>query len=237
MQHVILLGRQKRNQDRVKTKYPTRLLRILHQDQALLNEIARLEPYILAELNVKAITYDTNEADYIELFARPNSPVLGKRLGNRFKQFKQLIDQLDSQSILKLQETRRLVLEGETFELDDILVFREARAGTNAVSNRYISIDLDTSLDPELIAEGLAREVVSRIQKSRKDEGLKVTDRINLQVWGAADILSAIASHRDHIERETLCQNLSVADAAIESGFDLPVDDLAFGLVLSKFED
>jgi isoleucyl-tRNA synthetase len=236
MQHVILLGRQKRNQDRVKTKYPTRLLRILHQDESLLNEIARLESYILAELNVKAISYDTNEADYIALFARPNSPVLGKRLGNRFKHFKQLIDQLDSQSILKLQETNRLELDGETFGLDDILVFREAKDGTNAVSNRYISIDLDTHLDPELIEEGLAREVVSRIQKSRKDEGLNVADRINLQVWGNDAILSAITNHRDYILRETLCQSLSVVEAPIEAGFDLPVDDLAFGLVLSKFE-
>jgi isoleucyl-tRNA synthetase len=237
MQHVILLGRQKRNQDRVKTKYPTRLLRILHQDESLLSEIARLESYISAELNVKTISYDTNEADYIELFARPNSPVLGKRLGNRFKHFKQLIDQLDSQSILKLQETNRLDLDGESFGLDDILVFREAKDGTNAVSNRYISIDLDTHLDPELIEEGLAREVVSRIQKSRKDDGLNVADRINLQVWGNDAILSAIANHRDYILRETLCQSLSVAEAPIEAGFDLPVDDLAFGLLLSKFED
>ncbi len=237
MQHVILLGRQKRNQDRVKTKYPTRLLRILHQDESLLNEIARLESYILAELNVKAISYDTNEADYIELFARPNSPVLGKRLGNRFKHFKQLIDQLDSQSILKLQETNRLELDGESFGLDDILVFREAKDGTNAVSNRYISIDLDTHLDPELIEEGLAREVVSRIQKSRKDDGLNVADRINLQVWGNDAILLAIANHQDYILRETLCQSLSVAEGPIEAGFDLPVDDLAFGLLLSKFED
>jgi len=116
-------------------------------------------------------------------------------------------------------------------------VFREAKDGTNAVSNRYISIDLDTHLDPELIEEGLAREVVSRIQKSRKDDGLNVADRINLQVWGNDAILSAIANHRDYILRETLCQSLSVAEAPIEAGFDLPVDDLAFGLLLSKFED
>ena len=236
MQNVILLGRQKRNQDRVKTKYPTRLLRILHQDESLLNEIARLQTYILAELNVKAISYDTNEADYIALFARPNSPVLGKRLGNRFKHFKQLIDQLDSQSILKFQETNSLELDGETFGLDDILVFREAKDGTNAVSNRFISIDFDTHLDPALIEEGLAREVVSRIQKSRKDDGLNVADRITLQIWGDDAILSAVASHRDYILRETLCQSLTVVEAAIEPGFDLPVDDLAFGLVLSKFE-
>ena len=83
----------------------------MHQDPALLTEISRLEPYIQSELNVKAVAYETNESDYISLFARPNSPILGKRLGGRFKNFKQAIDQLDSSELTELQDQGAITIE------------------------------------------------------------------------------------------------------------------------------
>ena len=233
MQNIILLGRQKRNQDRVKTKYPLKNLIILHQDPALLTEISRLEPYIQSELNVKAVAYETNESDYISLFARPNSPILGKRLGGRFKNFKQAIDQLDSSELTELQDQGAITIEDETFSVEDILIFREAKPGTNAVSNRFISIDLATDLDDELIAEGLAREVVSRIQKTRKEQGLEVTDRIVIEVSGDPAIQHAIDTHTAYIKRETLCEALTILDTASESMAPLSIDDHAFSLAIN----
>ncbi|MGB1755423.1 MAG: class I tRNA ligase family protein, partial [Pseudomonadales bacterium] len=233
MQNIILLGRQKRNQDRVKTKYPLQNLIILHQDPALLTEISRLEPYIQSELNVKTVQYETNESDYISLFARPNSPVLGKRLGGRFKAFKQAIDQLDSAQLIALQDQGSVTIDDETFSIDDILIFREAKPGTNAVSNRFISIDLATDLDDNLIAEGLAREVVSRIQKTRKELGLEVTDRILIDVHGDPAILQAIEAHSAYIKRETLCEVLVICDAPSPSMAELTIDDQAFSLSIN----
>ena len=234
MQHVILLGRQKRNQDKVKIKYPTKVLKVLHQDNALLSEISKLEGYILTELNVKSVRYETNESDYIDLFARPNSPVLGKRLGSRFKHFKQRIDALSSAEIQALQTEKSITLDDQTFSIDDILVFREARPGTDAVSNRFISIDLDTTLDDELIAEGLAREMISRIQKHRKDLGLQVVDRIHLSASGSNDLMAALDLHRAYVLKETLGLDLVITGAPSESSVSLPVDDHAFELLITK---
>ena len=81
MQNIILLGRQKREQVKIKTKIPLSQLTIIHESQNMLDEIARLEDYISSELNVKSIAYSTEEDKYITLFAKPNSPVLGKRSG------------------------------------------------------------------------------------------------------------------------------------------------------------
>ncbi|MAI55134.1 MAG: isoleucine--tRNA ligase [Gammaproteobacteria bacterium TMED95] len=234
MQHVILLGRQKRNQDKVKIKYPTKVLKVLHQDTALLSEISKLEGYILTELNVKSVRYETNESDYIDLFARPNSPVLGKRLGSRFKHFKQRIDALSSAEIQALQTEKSITLDDQTFSIDDVLVFREARPGTDAVSNRFISIDLDTTLDDELIAEGLAREMISRIQKHRKDLGLQVVDRIHLSASGSNDLMAALDLHRSYVLKETLGLDLVITAAPSESSVSLPVDDHAFELLITK---
>src|SRR5690606_34474358 len=192
MQNIILLGRQKRNQVKIKTKTPLARLTIIHQDQAMLDEIARLEDYIRSELNVKQVQYSQDESRYIRLYAKPNAPVLGKRLGKDFGRFRGLIEQLDSAALNQLQDSGSLTLDGHTFSVDDILVYREAKPGTEALSNRFISIDLDCALDQSLVAEGLAREVVNRIQKTRKDQGLNVSDRIAVRYRATPELAAAI---------------------------------------------
>ena len=231
MQHIILLGRQKRNQEKVKTKYPVGKLTVVHRDPELLEEIARLEGYLRDELNAKTIEYSTEESQYIHLYAKPNSPVLGKRLGKDFKTFKQLIEGLDSDTIEQFQNSGSLDLDGQHFEQDDILVFREARAGTNAVSDRFISIDMDCTLNEDLVREGLAREVVNRIQKSRKDSGFNVSDRISVTINSGGRLLDAIKAYEDYIKQETLTVNLQYVDEPGEMAFD--IDDEAMSLSMA----
>lgn len=209
MQHIILLGRQKRNQSKIKTKYPLPKLTVIHKETTLLEEIGKLENYLRAELNVKAVDYRTDEAEFINLYAKPNSPVLGKRLGKDFRRFKDLIEQLDSADINQLQADGEIRIEGESFAPDDILVFREAREGTNALSDRFISIDVDCTLNDDLISEGLAREVVSRIQRSRRDLGFNVVDRVAITYDASSALSSAIDQHREYIAGETLAISLS----------------------------
>lgn len=223
MQHIILLGRQKRNQEKVKTKYPVAQLTVVHRDTALLDEIARLEDYLRDELNAKKIEYSTKERDFIHLYAKPNSPVLGKRLGKQFKVFKSKIESLDSDAIEAYQSDGSIVIDGETFTDEDILVFREAMEGTNAVSDRFVSIDMDCSLNEELFLEGLAREVVNRIQKSRKDSGLNVSDRIKLTVNASEKLTKAIRSHLQYITGETLTVDLAFSED--QQVFEFDVDD------------
>ena len=225
MQNIILLGRQKRNQVKIKTKIPMARLTIIHEDQALLDEIGRLESYIESELNVKSIAYSTEEGKYINLYARPNLPVLGKRLGKELNRYRQLIQDLGARELNQLQEDGSLTLEDETFSTDDILVFREAKEGTEALSNRFISIDMDCELNDDLIDEGLAREVVNRIQKTRKDIGLNVTDRITVSYSTSDKLAAAIEKHSDYIARETLC-NTFVAAEADEHSFDVEGNEL-----------
>ena len=221
MQHIILLGRQKRNREKVKIRMPVEGLTIIHRDAGLLDEIARLEHYIQDELNTRAVAYATDESRYIHLYARPNSPVLGKRLGRRFKEYKRLIEELSSERIDRLQEEESITLGEEQFSIDDILIFREAMEGTNAVSDRYISIDMDCTLNEELILEGLAREVVNRIQKSRKDAGFNVSDRINLTICTDGQLLDAVKTHTDYIQRETLAISTTVSNDPQELDFEM----------------
>ena len=231
MQNIILLGRQKREQVKIKTKIPLCRLTIIHESQDMLDEIARLEGYIASELNVKSIEYTTDEGKYINLYAKPNSPVLGKRFGKAFNQYRLLIQDLDARALNQLQADGSLELDGETFSTEDILVFREAKEGNEALSNRFISIDIDCTLNDDLVDEGLAREVVNRIQKTRKDIGLEVTDRISVTFHADNKLAAAIEKHRDYIAGETLC-NTFVAGEAGDHAFD--VDGNALALKIDK---
>ena len=226
MQNIILLGRQKREQVKIKTKIPLSCLTIIHEDQAMLDEISRLESYIESELNVKSIVYSTDEDKYIKLFAKPNSPVLGKRFGKEFNKFRQQIQDLNAAQLNTLQEEGSISLQGESFSTEDILVFREAKEGTEALSNRFISIDMNCELNDDLINEGLAREVINRIQKTRKDIGLNVTDRIMIHYIANDALAIAIEKHREYIAKETLCTDFIQQDTASEHSFDVEGSEL-----------
>ena len=216
MQQVILLGRQKREEVKIGLRTPLARLTIVNSDAALLEDMRSLEGYVRDELNVQSVEYSADESAYIELYAKPNFPLLGKRLGKRMKAFAGVIANLDIGEISELQSNGDIQLtvagESETFSSEEIQVQQQARAGTNTVSNRQIAVDLDCQLTPELIRGGYAREVVNRIQRARKDQGFDVSDRIAVTYAAQGELAQAIAEHRDYIMGETLCLDLQSAD-------------------------
>jgi len=234
MQQIILLGRQKRNQEQVKIKTPLRTLSIVHRSEVTLNEIKKLEGYIRSELNIKEVNYTTDEQKFIKLYAKPNAPLLGKRFGKQFAQIRKLITELDSNALSEFEEKCELMLSGEIFSADDLLVFREALENTHAVSNRFITIDLDCTLDEALILEGFAREVVSRIQKHRKESGLEVSDRICLSLSGSKKIEEAVKLHKDYISQETLAVSCEIVPNAKQSESTFEIGDELLNIQLHK---
>ena len=227
MQQVILLGRQKREEVKIGLRTPLSSLTIINSDEALLDDMRRIERYVQEELNVQSVAYSTDESAYIELCAKPNFPLLGKRLGKRMKSFAAVIDVLTPEQIAQLQQSSRLELtvdgETEVFSAEEVRVQQQARAGTNTLSNSQIAVDLDCHLTPELIRGGYAREVVNRIQRARKDMNFAVSDRVAVNYTAKGELAQAIGEHRDYVMHETLCVALADAldeAAAIETEID-----------------
>jgi isoleucyl-tRNA synthetase len=222
MQQVVLLGRQKRLSENVKVKTPLRKLEIIHQDQKLLDEIKKLEEYLAGELNVKELGYRTNEGDFIRLYAKANLPVLGKKLGKDMGKFRGKIEALDYATLQKVEAGTNVTIDGIEFTPEEILVYREAKAGTQALTNRFITINLDCSLDQDLINEGLARELVNRIQQARKSSGMNVADRVAVSLLfqgpEAKQLLGVAKSFADYIKSETLTGELAASEGASQSG-------------------
>lgn len=218
MNRIILMGRNLREKNNIKVKIPLKKIAIIHRKKDYLAALKILENDIREELNVRAVEYLTNEDDFVELSAKANGAALGKKLGPKFGAIGKAIQNLKSDDIVRLEHGETLTLEGdkiagEKITKDDVLIYRKAKAGSdNVVSDAFITVNLDLSLDQDQIQEGLAREVVSRIQKLRKESGLNLADRIYLEYQADQDLATAIEKNRNTIMDQTLALELKVVD-------------------------
>ncbi|MGE0823838.1 MAG: isoleucine--tRNA ligase [Candidatus Binatia bacterium] len=210
MQRVVLLGRSLRNERKIKVRMPLPALTILHRQQRVLDDLIPLESYIREELNVKEVHYSTAEDEKVLLGAKGNPQLLGPRFGKNFSAINKKITTLSQEQMLTIESGRPLWFAGEDFQPNEIHIIRQARDGAVDVrSDRFISIELPCTLTEELVAEGLAREVVHHIQQLRKDAGYQVEDRIVVSYeTEEQQLATAITSHREYIQQETLARSL-----------------------------
>jgi isoleucyl-tRNA synthetase len=234
MQQVVLLGRQKRINEGVKVKTPLNTLKVIHQDQDLLKEMSKLEEYIKIELNIKNIQYLTNESDFVVLSAKPNLPVLGKKLGKEMGAFKPLIEKLSSVDVQRIENGEKVKINNVDFDASEILVFRNAKPGTQAVTNRLITIDLDCTLDQNLIDEGLAREMVNRIQKTRKDSNFNVADRIEVSIFTTPELAKVFEKYQSYISSETLMVKGIISSSKLPGAMSHEIDEVSFDVLAKK---
>lgn len=232
MQEVITMARNQRVSAGIKTKTPLSSITIIHKDPNILASIKELSDRLCIELNVKSINFDQNEEAYVSLYAKPNLPVLGKRYGKALPIVKSAIEQLSNSQLQQYEEKQTLTINDLTFSTEDLLLFREIQPGVEAVSNKHITIALDTVLTAALIEEGQAREIVSQIQKTRKSLDLNVDQRIHLVISGPEQTLNIFKSYESYILGEVLALSYQVYKAAqnhpleqIEGSFSVLIHD------------
>ncbi|NXU53557.1 SYIC protein, partial [Turnix velox] len=185
LQSVIELGRVIRDRKTIPVKYPLKEVVVIHQDPEALENIRSLEKYILEELNVRQVTLSTNKDKYgVQLRAEPDHMVLGKRLKGAFKPVMAAIKELKSEQLEKFQETGTIVVEGHELHGEDLRLmytFDQVAGGSaqfEAHSDAQVLVLLDVTPDQSMVDEGVAREVINRIQKLRKKRNLVPTDEI-----------------------------------------------------------
>ncbi|MBU1917168.1 isoleucine--tRNA ligase [bacterium] len=213
LKRVILIVRNMREKKNLKVKIPLKKLSIIHRDSAILKHLKSLENYIKEELNVRAVAYLTNEDDFVELSAKANGAALGKRLGKKFGEMNKAIMSLDTDAVVRLERGDSITLLGESITADDVMVYRKPKKGhEHLVSDAYITVELDTTLDEDQILEGLAREVVNRVQKLRKTANLKLSDRIFVEYQAMSDVKKAIENNLAYIKEQTLALDFTAKD-------------------------
>ncbi|MDB5039080.1 MAG: Isoleucine--tRNA ligase, partial [Bacteriovoracaceae bacterium] len=215
LEEVLLLGRNLRDQNKLKIKVPLKEFVIVHRKQEHLDNLKPLEGYIKSELNIKKTTYRNDEEAFVSLLAKPNGATLGKRVGPKMGEITKAIAQLKYADIQRLDAGEKLSLAGFDIGGDDVKIFRTPVAGKMpATASSTIIVALDISVDRDQELEGLAREVVNRVQKLRKDSKLQLDDRIQLQMATKgpeqADLAEAIHKFSSYIKDQTLAVSLEI---------------------------
>ncbi|NWT01489.1 SYIC protein, partial [Mionectes macconnelli] len=184
LQSVIELGRVIRDRKTIPVKYPLKEVVVIHQDSEALENIRSLEKYVLEELNVRRVTLSADKEKYgVRLRAEPDHMVLGKRLKGAFKPLVAAIKELKSEQLEKFQETGTIVVEGHELHGEDLRLMYQIAEGSSqfeAHSDAQVLVLLDVTPDQSMVDEGVAREVINRIQKLRKKRNLVPTDEISV---------------------------------------------------------
>ncbi len=209
-----------RNQINVNVRQPLKkiILPIASDERTVVNAVKGI---ILDEVNVKEIEYVDDDSGIVSKSAKPNFPVLGKRLGKRMKAVAKKINQLSTEDITKFEDEGVIELlldddEKVRISSNEIEIQRTGLQGWSVETEKGITVAVDTELTPKLIEEGLSREFVNRIQNMRKEADFEVTDRIVIGFSGSDILKKAIESSLDNIKTETLAEeiNTSILDVS-----------------------
>ncbi|RDB35924.1 MAG: isoleucine--tRNA ligase [Spirobacillus cienkowskii] len=204
---VVDLGRTIRVTHKLKNRQPLQKLTVGVLSQQLGNQILKLKSVICEELNVKDVAITYNPSELAKIIVKPNFKVLGKTLGDRIKELQSLLVDLSQEDSLKALRKETITLKD--FCLTPEMVHVELRpSGTHLVaSDAEIVTALDPHITEELRLEGIARELVSLIQKARKSADFNVEDKLNLVIQAkSSGLMHAIQANKAYIEEETLSQ-------------------------------
>ena len=228
---ICSLGRNAREDAAIKVRQPLNFMILPLVDEAVIEDF---ESIIKEELNIKEIVYKDDMTEYMDYIVKPNFKVVGKVFGSKMNDFQEAVSKLDINDVNKIKAGYfKMNFLGEEIDVteDMILTTLKNKKGYCAASNGKTSIVLDTSLTEDLILEGLAREVVRKVQNLRKEADFVITDHINLYYHGDEMFDKMLASYDEYIKNETLADSL-IEDQNIEK--DMELNDIVVGLRVER---
>lgn len=212
---IVVLGRAARNGSSLKNRQPlaTMYVKLDGELDSFYTDIIR------DELNIKNVSFTDKVDDFVTYQFKPQLKTVGPKFGKQLNEIRTALSELDGTAAKKeLDKNGKLVLSlpsGEvTLETEDLLIEAKQKDGFYTVSDRGITVAIDTTLTKELIEEGFVRELISKIQTMRKEAGFKVTDHIKVTVSGSEMVTDIAVLKKADIAGDTLADSVESADAA-----------------------
>ncbi len=213
---AVSMGHSLRVASNLKVRQPLEKFFIVDRNPAHRDILSRNEDILKEELNVKKVVIEENEDDLVTYSAKANFKVLGAKLGKSMKDVASKIQAFTSEKVGSLLDGASAIVESiqDKFEItkDDIIVNRTEKANVKAYNEGELTVGYDTEITPELMAEGIARDVVRAVQTARKNAGLEVSDHIKLTISSTESVNAAIKSFHDYISKETLTDEIIIAE-------------------------
>ena len=210
---MVLSLRKKVN---IRVRQPLNKIMVPALDGHLQKQVESVKNLILSEVNVKELEFITNEAGILVKKIKPNFKLLGPKFGKLMKQIAAAITEFSQSDInqIELKGVYSLDMEGKKIEiaLSDVEILSEDIPGWLVTNTGSLTVALDITITEKLREEGIARELINRIQNIRKDSDFEVTDKINLKIEKNDKINSSINNNITYICTETLAVKLELVD-------------------------
>jgi isoleucyl-tRNA synthetase len=210
---MVLALRRKVN---IKVRQPLNKMMIPVSDPDFKEQVEEVKALVLNEVNVKEVEFISDTAGFLVKRIKPNFKALGPRYGKLMKELSAAIDRMDQQEISEFEKSGayEVPLNGETasLTLDDVEIVSEDIPGWLVANEGSITVALDVNITEDLRQEGVARELINRIQNIRKESGFDVTDRINVTMEKHEVINDAVLAHTEYIGSQTLADQIELID-------------------------
>jgi len=226
-----------RAKEKIKVRQPLNRILIPVKSAAQKNLINSVSEEIKREVNIKNIEFIEGESDLLVKSIKPNFKKLGPKYGRYMKEISTQTNLLENDSILDLEKTGKIDLiidkKSVIFDLDDFDISSKDIEGWLVANEGNITVALDITIDQKLMDEGIAREIVSKIQTLRKSKGFEVTDRISLCFKGDSEIYKSIGNNIEYIKSETLANEIQF-DCEGDQGLEVLFDKLKTKIFITK---
>jgi isoleucyl-tRNA synthetase len=226
-----------RKKEMIKVRQPLQkvMIPVLDEDQKA--EIEAISDLIKAEVNVKEIVLLDDASGVLVKQIKPNFKALGPRFGKDMGLISKEIQGFSSEQISQLDKegSLNIVIAGKevTLSLEDVEITSQDIEGWLVANSNGITVALDITISEELKQEGIARELVNRIQNIRKDSGFEVTDKIKVQLKRSGLLEEAILENEAYIKSETLTSDLVFVDE-LENGIEIEFDEIKTKITITK---
>ena len=226
-----------RAKEKIKVRQPLQKIMIPIDSESQKEEILAVADLIKSEVNVKEIQVLDDASDILVKQIKPNFKVLGPRFGQDMKAVANVVNNFTADDIKKIEQKGILDVQingkSITLERGDVEITSQDIEGWLVASQGALTVALDVTLTDELKKEGIARELVNRIQNLRKDSGYELTDRIVVQFQKDEQIINAINKNLDYIKTETLTEELEILEH-LTNGIEVAFDDVNTKLFIKK---
>ncbi|MGE5437660.1 MAG: isoleucine--tRNA ligase [Syntrophothermus sp.] len=235
-QKVVYLTRAMRAKANLKVRQPLSKIMVV-VDKSRRDALESMKDVVLDEVNIKELIVLDDDAGIVSKSAKANFKTIGPKFGKKVKSIAALIPTFGKEEIRNLEkgENVSVVIDGETVLISraDVEIISTEITGWVVETEEGVTVAIDAELTEDLVAEGLAREFVNRIQNLRKDSGFDVIDRIRVKYTGDEKLINAIQSYKEYISNETLAEDL-VNDFNLENKTDLKIGELESSVQIEK---
>jgi len=226
-----------RKKEMIKVRQPLQRVMVPVLDPSVKEQILAVADLIKSEVNVKEIEMIDDASGILVKNIKPNFRTLGPKFGKDMKHVVSTVNKLEPADITAIERDGEINIEVNgkmtTLQLDDVEITSQDIEGWLVASNAGLTVALDVTLNDELKKEGIARELVNRIQNLRKDSGFEVTDKIDIKIKKDGVVESAVQDNLEYIKNETLTANLELAEA-LDNGVEISFDDVNTQLSINK---